>query len=131
MFPGNSYGHLHVTPEGSLKVQGAQKEDSGFLVCSALSVAGSVTARASLDVTSVADLPPPLLDFGPTNQTVAEGTMVALPCQAHTPAAAIRWIKDGAQLDTARRERLEMKPTGTLLISGTYNLLQLRVAAHL
>lgn len=50
MFPGNAYGHFHVTQEGTLRIQGAQKEDAGFLVCSALSVAGSVTWRAFLQV---------------------------------------------------------------------------------
>lgn len=50
MFPSNAYGHFHVTHEGTLRIQGAQKEDAGFLVCSALSVAGSVTWRAFLQV---------------------------------------------------------------------------------
>ena len=50
MFPANAYGHLHVTPEGTLKIQGVQREDAGFLVCSALSVAGSTTVRAFLQV---------------------------------------------------------------------------------
>lgn len=50
MFPGNAYGHFHVTQDGTLRIQGAQKEDAGFLVCSALSVAGSVTWRAFLQV---------------------------------------------------------------------------------
>lgn len=50
MFSGNTYGHFHVTQEGTLRIQGAQKEDAGFLVCSALSVAGSVTWRAFLQV---------------------------------------------------------------------------------
>lgn len=50
MFPGNSYGHLHVTPEGSLRIQGVQREDAGFFVCSALSVPGSSTVRAFLQV---------------------------------------------------------------------------------
>lgn len=52
MFPGNIYGRLQVTPEGTLLIQGVQKEDSGFLVCSALSVAGSDTVRAFLQVRS-------------------------------------------------------------------------------
>lgn len=50
MFPGNSYGHFHVTNEGSLHIQGAQRDDAGFLVCSAFSVAGSSTSRAFLQV---------------------------------------------------------------------------------
>lgn len=53
MFPGNAYGHFHVTQDGTLRIQGAQKEDAGFLVCSALSVAGSVTFRAFLQVNIV------------------------------------------------------------------------------
>lgn len=50
MFPGNSYGTMTVAPEGSLTITGVQREDAGFLVCSALSVAGSTTARAYLQV---------------------------------------------------------------------------------
>lgn len=50
MFPGNSYGHMLVSSDGTLRIQGVQKEDAGFLVCSALSVAGSTTARAFLQV---------------------------------------------------------------------------------
>lgn len=50
MFPGNSYGHMFVSSEGTLKIQGVQREDTGYFVCSALSVAGSTTSRASLQV---------------------------------------------------------------------------------
>lgn len=50
MFPGNAYGRLHVTSQGTLHIQGVQREDSGFLVCSALSVAGSDTVRVFLQV---------------------------------------------------------------------------------
>lgn len=101
-----------------MRVQGAQKEDSGFVVCSALSVAGSVTSRASLDVTSVADSPPPLLAFGPTNQTLAVGTAATLPCQPNDSDARIRWFKDGSLLDTTKDSRLQLKPSGTLIITG-------------
>lgn len=50
MFSDTSYGHIHVNPHGTLKIQGVQREDSGFLVCSALSVAGSSSVRAFLQV---------------------------------------------------------------------------------
>lgn len=50
MFPDTSHGHMHVSSVGTLKIQGVQREDAGFLVCSALSVAGSNTARAFLQV---------------------------------------------------------------------------------
>lgn len=50
MFPDTSYGHMHVSSQGTLRIQGVQREDAGFLVCSALSVAGSNTVRAFLQV---------------------------------------------------------------------------------
>lgn len=50
MFPDNSYGHMHVNAHGTLRIQGVQREDAGFLVCSALSVAGSSSVRAFLQV---------------------------------------------------------------------------------
>lgn len=50
MFPNNSYGHIHVTSVGTLQIRGVQKEDAGYFVCSALSVAGSATIRAFLQV---------------------------------------------------------------------------------
>ncbi len=50
MFPDNSYGHIHVTSSGTLQIRGVQKEDAGYFVCSALSVAGSATIRAFLQV---------------------------------------------------------------------------------
>lgn len=50
MFPDNSYGHIHITSQGTLQIRGVQKEDAGYFVCSALSVAGSATTRAFLQV---------------------------------------------------------------------------------
>lgn len=50
MFPNNSYGHLHVSLEGTLQINGAQKDDAGYYVCSALSVVDSTTIRAFLQV---------------------------------------------------------------------------------
>lgn len=53
MFAGNVYGRLNVSPQGTLHIQGVLREDSGYFVCSALSVAGSDTARAFLQVNSM------------------------------------------------------------------------------
>lgn len=50
MFPNNSYGHLHVTVEGTLQINGVQKDDAGYYVCSAFSVVDSTTIRAFLQV---------------------------------------------------------------------------------
>lgn len=50
MFPENSYGQFHVSSEGTLEIRNARKDDAGYYVCSAFSVAGSGTTRAFLQV---------------------------------------------------------------------------------
>ncbi|XP_054286109.1 roundabout homolog 2-like isoform X1 [Macrosteles quadrilineatus] len=117
MFPGNSYGRINVTPQGTLSIQGVQREDSGYLVCSALSVAGSDTARAFLQVTSVEDVPPPLVEVGPTNQTLPLQSVATLPCQARgSPSPRIKWYRNGSPVDPHASSRISILPSGTLQI---------------
>lgn len=119
MFPDNSYGHIHVTSQGTLQIHGAQKEDAGFFVCSALSVAGSATIRAFLQVTSVDDIPPPIIQIGPSNQTLLVGSVAMLPCRAiGNPTPRIRWYKDGIPLQT--NQRLIIVQTGSLKIDSKF-----------
>ncbi|KAL1128890.1 hypothetical protein AAG570_013424 [Ranatra chinensis] len=118
MFPGNSYGRLQVTPQGTLNIHGVLRQDAGFIVCSALSVAGSATARAFLQVTSVGDVPPPLVDIGPSNQTLGLHSIARLPCQASgTPQPHINWHKDGTLLQPSP-PRIMVLSSGTLQIDG-------------
>jgi roundabout axon guidance receptor 2 len=141
MFPDTSYGHMHVNGHGTLRIQGVQREDAGFLVCSALSVAGSSSVRAflqvlpvrsggrqesnsCLQVTSVADLPPPIIQIGPANQTLPLHSMVTLHCKASSPEGEqpkIRWLKDGKVLQQDRLpDRYTISSTGTLDIDGEW-----------
>nr|CAD7201378.1 unnamed protein product [Timema douglasi] len=118
MFPGNSYGYFHVTPEGSLKIQGVQREDAGFLVCSALSVAGSTTVRAFLQVTSINDVPPPIIQIGPTNQTLPLQSVASLQCRATgAPSPRIKWYKNGSPLNS-QDSRITLMEEGTLHIEN-------------
>ncbi|XP_072390789.1 roundabout homolog 2-like [Diabrotica undecimpunctata] len=118
MFSDNSNGHMHVNAHGTLRIQGVQREDAGFLVCNALSVAGSNSVRAFLQVTSVADLPPPIIQIGPANQTLPLHSMVTLHCRASSPegeAPKIRWLKDGKALFGSNLpSRYTLSGTGTL-----------------
>ncbi|KAK9877171.1 hypothetical protein WA026_016919 [Henosepilachna vigintioctopunctata] len=118
MFPDTSYGHMHVNAHGTLRIQGVQREDTGYLVCSALSVAGSTSIRAFLQVTSVADLPPPIIQLGPSNQTLPLHSMVTLHCKALSPEGdqpKMRWLKDGKVLGVDKLpERYTISNTGTL-----------------
>lgn len=50
MFPDNTYGHFRVSSEGTLEISNVRKDDAGYYVCSAFSVAGSGTTRAFLQV---------------------------------------------------------------------------------
>lgn len=119
MFPDTSYGHIHVTNQGTLQIHGVQKEDAGYFVCSALSVAGSATIRAFLQVTSVDDIPPPIIQIGPSNQTLPVGSVAILPCRAiGNPTPRIRWYKDGMPLQT--NQRLVIVQTGSLKIDSEF-----------
>ena len=64
-------------------------EDEGFFVCSAFSVAGSIATKAYLEVTALADEPPPIIDIGPANQTLPVNTLAILPCEASGKVAEI------------------------------------------
>ncbi|XP_050293161.1 roundabout homolog 2 [Anthonomus grandis grandis] len=120
MFSDNSNGHMHVNAHGTLRIQGVQREDAGWLVCNALSVAGSNSVRAFLQVTSVADLPPPIIQIGPANQTLPVHSDVTLHCKASNPEGdppVIRWLKDGDPLTEDRMpKRYTLKMDGTLVI---------------
>lgn len=121
MFPDNSYGHIYVSSQGTLQIRGVQKEDAGYYVCSALSVAGSATIRAFLQVTSVDDIPPPIIQIGPANQTLPIGSVAMLPCRAiGNPTPRIRWYKDGIPLQT--NQRLIIVQSGSLKIDSKFYL---------
>ena len=87
----------------STKLLGVRVEDEGFFVCSAFSVAGSIATKAYLEVTAMADEPPPIIkvnlikccqfsgqlfyifplyQVGPANQTLPINTLAVLPCEA-------------------------------------------------
>nr|CAH7726111.1 unnamed protein product [Callosobruchus chinensis] len=118
MFSDNSNGHIHVNAHGTLRIQGVQREDAGWLVCNALSVAGSNSARAYLQVTSVADLPPPIIQIGPANQTLPLHSVATLHCKASSPEGAppkIKWLKDGKVLQKSNLpNRYSINDDGTL-----------------
>ncbi|XP_055600686.1 protein sax-3-like isoform X2 [Uranotaenia lowii] len=117
MFPNNTYGNIHISSQGSLQVRGAQKDDDGYFVCSALSVAGSTTSRAYLQVTSSFDSgPPPLLQVVPSNQTLPRGSVAMMPCRGSGPASPkIYWRRNATDV-TALGARFSIVQGGTLKI---------------
>ena len=120
MFPDNKYNRFLVSSNGSLIITTVKKEDAGFYVCSALSVVGSSTAKAYLNVSSSADIPPPLIIIGPADQTLSEHTTAILPCEtAATPQPTWMFNNNPISLNNARFSVLD---SGTLQIDGKHIL---------
>ncbi|XP_065297029.1 protein sax-3-like isoform X3 [Dermacentor albipictus] len=117
MFPGKSHGRFSVSNEGTLTISGVRKEDRGYYVCSALSVVGSSMAKGHLEVTALADLPPPIIRLGPANQTLPLHTAAQLPCEAAgTPKPVVQWLYNAAPLRVEDRPRYTLSESGTLQI---------------
>lgn len=78
-----------------------------------------------LQVTSVEDVPPPLVEIRPTNQTLPLHSVATLSCQARgSPPPRIKWYKNGSPLDSPN-SRLLVKPSGSLHIDGENPLVDL------
>ncbi|XP_058674973.1 roundabout homolog 3 [Ammospiza caudacuta] len=124
LFPGQPpvpSGRVWVSPSGALTIINVQPSDAGHYLCQAISVAGSVLARAGLEVTGApTELHPPVLSLLPTNRTVLPvGATVLLPCGtgAHDPTGSVGWLKDGSAL-VGVQPRASLLENGTLQISG-------------
>jgi len=120
VFAGTSHGTFHVSPEGSLSIQGVRVEDEGFFVCSAFSVAGSLATKAYLEVTAMADEPPPIIRVGPANQTLPVNTLAILPCEASgSPQPSVSWMKNVEPISALQYDpRITINGTGSLKIEN-------------
>ncbi|KAF7700364.1 hypothetical protein HF521_003322 [Silurus meridionalis] len=90
--PQQPSSRFSVSPSGDLTITGVQRADGGYYICQALTVAGSILAKAQLEVTDVlTDRPPPIIRQGPANQTLGVDSVALLKCRAsgepHPPSA--------------------------------------------
>uniref|UniRef100_A0A3B5ACX2 Roundabout guidance receptor 2 n=1 Tax=Stegastes partitus TaxID=144197 RepID=A0A3B5ACX2_9TELE len=112
-----------VSPSGDLTISSVQRADAGYYICQALTVAGSILAKAQLEVTDVlTDRPPPIIRQGPSNQTLGVDSVALLKCQASgDPIPSISWLKDGVSL-LGKDPRMSLQELGSLQIknSGIY-----------
>ncbi|XP_068036708.1 roundabout homolog 2 isoform X14 [Anomalospiza imberbis] len=117
-----------VSPTGDLTITNIQRSDAGYYICQALTVAGSILAKAQLEVTDVlTDRPPPIILQGPINQTLAVDGTALLKCKATgDPLPVISWLKEGFTF-LGRDPRTSIQDQGTLQIkalrlsdTGTY-----------
>ncbi|XP_006892906.1 PREDICTED: roundabout homolog 3 [Elephantulus edwardii] len=122
LFPNQSLqptGRLSVSPRGQLSITEVQSGDAGYYVCQAVSVAGSILAKALLEVKEASlDRLPPIILQGPANQTLALGSAVWLPCRVTgSPQPSVQWKKDGQWLKEDGL-RLSLMTNGTLYIAN-------------
>jgi len=93
-----------VAADGTLQITDVRQEDEGFYVCSAFSVVDSSTVRVFLQVSSVDERPPPIIQIGPANQTLPKGSVATLPCRATgNPTPRIKWFHNGHPVQTGNR----------------------------
>uniref|UniRef100_A0A673WWW8 Roundabout, axon guidance receptor, homolog 3 (Drosophila) n=1 Tax=Salmo trutta TaxID=8032 RepID=A0A673WWW8_SALTR len=93
-------GRFSVSLSGELTITDVHSEDSGYYICQAISVAGSILTKALLEVESASsDRVPPIIRQGPANQTLAPGSTANLQCHVMgNPLPSIQWEKDGQRI---------------------------------
>ncbi|KAM6043177.1 roundabout homolog 3 isoform 3-T3 [Chlamydotis macqueenii] len=127
LFPGqppHPTARLSVSPAGAITIADVRPADAGHYLCQAISVAGSILAKARLEVEEApAEHPPLVIHRGPANRTVLPaGATVRLPCRLGDgdPSVSVGWLKDGSALPGAQ-------PRASLLENGTLQITDLRV----
>uniref|UniRef100_A0A3Q2YXH9 Roundabout, axon guidance receptor, homolog 2 (Drosophila) n=1 Tax=Hippocampus comes TaxID=109280 RepID=A0A3Q2YXH9_HIPCM len=117
--PQQPNGRFSVSPGGALTIASVQRADAGYYICQALTVAGSILAKAQLEVTDVlSDRPPPIIRQGPSNQTLGVDGVALLKCQASgDPIPSVSWLKDGVSL-LGKDPRMSLQELGSLQITN-------------
>uniref|UniRef100_A0A8C1NB00 Roundabout, axon guidance receptor, homolog 2 (Drosophila) n=1 Tax=Cyprinus carpio TaxID=7962 RepID=A0A8C1NB00_CYPCA len=117
--PQQPNSRFSVSPSGDLTITAVQRADAGYYICQALTVAGSILAKAQLEVTDVlTDRPPPIIRQGPANQTLGVDSVALLRCHASgEPVPTISWLKDGVSL-LGKDPRMSLQDLGSLQIKG-------------
>uniref|UniRef100_A0A3B3XQD1 Roundabout, axon guidance receptor, homolog 2 (Drosophila) n=1 Tax=Poecilia mexicana TaxID=48701 RepID=A0A3B3XQD1_9TELE len=117
--PQQPNSRFFVSPGGELTISSVQRADAGYYICQALTVAGSILAKAQLEVTDVlTDRPPPIIRQGPSNQTLGMDSVALLKCQASgDPIPSVSWLKDGVSL-LGKDSRMSLQELGSLQIKN-------------
>ncbi|XP_039633633.1 roundabout homolog 3 isoform X4 [Perca fluviatilis] len=111
-------GRFSVSLSGELAIADVRVEDSGYYICQAISVAGSILTKALLEVESApSDRVPPIIRQGPANHTLAPGSTAQLHCHIlGNPIPSIQWEKDGQRI-LGNDGRVSLMENGTFQIT--------------
>ncbi|XP_030010607.1 roundabout homolog 3 isoform X3 [Sphaeramia orbicularis] len=112
-------GRFSVSLSGELTIADVHVEDSGYYICQAISVAGSILTKALLEVESApSDRVPPIIRQGPANHTLAPGSTAQLHCHIMgNPIPSIQWEKDGQRI-LGNDGRVSLMENGTFQITN-------------
>ncbi|XP_055478213.1 roundabout homolog 3 isoform X5 [Psammomys obesus] len=126
LFPSQSLqpmGRFLVSPRGQLNITEVQLRDAGYYVCQAVSVAGSILAKALLEIKGASmDGLPPIILQGPANQTLVLGSSVWLPCRVTgNPQPNVQWKKDDRWLQ-GDDSQFSLMDNGTLYIASVQEM---------
>uniref|UniRef100_A0AAQ6A5A1 Roundabout, axon guidance receptor, homolog 2 (Drosophila) n=1 Tax=Amphiprion ocellaris TaxID=80972 RepID=A0AAQ6A5A1_AMPOC len=118
--PTQGDSRVSVSVNGELTISSVQRSDAGYYICQALTVAGSIMAKAQLEVAdALKDRPPPIIRQGPSNQTQALGGVSLLRCLASgDPEPTVTWRKNGVNL-LGKDPRFSLLEHGSLQIQST------------
>uniref|UniRef100_A0A8C1B514 Roundabout, axon guidance receptor, homolog 3 (Drosophila) n=1 Tax=Cyprinus carpio carpio TaxID=630221 RepID=A0A8C1B514_CYPCA len=116
--PPSQSGRFSVSLSGELTITDVHSEDSGYYICQAISVAGSILTKALLEVETPSDRIPPIIRQGPANQTLVPGTSAQLQCHVMgNPLPSIQWERDGQRI-LGSDGRISLMENGTLQITA-------------
>ncbi|XP_052285916.1 roundabout homolog 2-like isoform X6 [Dreissena polymorpha] len=133
MFENKVYadGRMSVADDGTLRIERVMKSDGGEYTCKAIG-SNSQPAEATALLTVRAEdgvlfpesdlRPPPIIRFGPNDQTLPEDANAFLRCQATgDPSPTIRWYRNGALLSLS-------EPRYAIVDAGTFQISSLKIA---
>ncbi|XP_030833475.1 roundabout homolog 1 isoform X2 [Strongylocentrotus purpuratus] len=119
LFINQQRGRFEVSASGELQINPVQMDDAGTYICYATGGTGVAEAKAVLRVLDESLAPPPLIQYGPANQTLVVGSTATFMCRsAGNPSPQIEWTKDGIALTTSNPRFSLMYPDNTLEITG-------------
>jgi len=119
----NYYCYL-LSPTRLLQNVRKEQHDQLVVMFSAINEAGSDEWRATLTVAAAAydESLPPIIEYGPANQTLPYSSIGNLVCRAiGNPQPVITWYKDDSPLST-EIARINITESGTLQIMSEYIL---------
>ena len=121
LLPGTG-GRLAVSSQGSLSIGRITERDAGWYGCFGVSTTGSSGSMAWVGMKEGGVQPPPIIQLGPVNQTLAAGGQAELHCQtsagSREPAQVVTWLKEGLPLEFPATERFFLGGGNNLHIRG-------------